>query len=311
MLSPYSLGATLYMPATRDDLWIVASGQKIPTLRSLVICLEDAVSDNDISMAINHLQLLLHRLAHEERSSHAPLLFVRPRNIQMAAKMADWSYINQIDGIVLPKFDLGSMRAWHKVLPSNMLLLPTLETAEIYDAYAMRELRQALQYDFPPVLTLRIGGNDLLACLGLRRPAHQTLYQTPLGGLIAMLVGNFVPHGFALTSPVCEYFQDPTLLKQELAIDIQHGLVGKTIIHPSQIEHVHAALEVKADEYHAAQAILKPDAHAVFSFEGAMLEPATHRAWAQRICERATYYGVKDLQSPNLIAWPRKVIQRP
>ncbi len=294
MLSPYALGATMYMPATRDDLWAVASGQKIPALRSLVICLEDAVSDNEISMAINHLQTLLHRLAHEERSDQAPLLFVRPRNIHMAAKMADWSYINQIDGMVLPKFDLASLNAWHKILPPNMLLLPTLETAEVYDAFAMRELRQALQHDFAPVLALRIGGNDLLACLGLRRPPHLTLYQTPLGGLIAMLVGTFIPHGFALTSPVCEYFENAALLKEELAIDMQHGLVGKTIIHPCQIEHVHAALQVSTDEYNAAHAILEPDAHAVFRFEGAMLEPATHRAWAQRIFERATYYGVED-----------------
>ena len=307
MLSPYALGATLYMPATRDDLWQVASGQKIPQLRSLVICLEDAVSDNEISTAINHLQHLLNRLAHEERSDHAPLLFVRPRNIQMAAKMADWSLINQIDGMVLPKFDLHTLAAWRKALPPNMLLLPTLETANVYDAYAMRELRQALQQDFPPVLALRIGGNDLMACLGLRRPPHLTLYQTPLGSLVAMLVGTFIPHGFALTSPVCEYFENTALLIDELTIDIQHGLVGKTVIHPSQIEHVHAALQVKADEYSAAQAILKPDAHAVFRHDGAMLEPATHRAWAQRICERAAYYGVQDQRAPQRMR-PRVII---
>ena len=35
MLSALSLGATLYMPATRPDLWQVVNGEKYPELRSL------------------------------------------------------------------------------------------------------------------------------------------------------------------------------------------------------------------------------------------------------------------------------------
>jgi citrate lyase beta subunit len=42
-VSPYALGASLYMPATRPDLLAVVRGEKLPHLRSLVICLEDAV----------------------------------------------------------------------------------------------------------------------------------------------------------------------------------------------------------------------------------------------------------------------------
>ena len=59
MLSAYALGATLYMPATRHDLWSVVSGEKIPHLRSMVICLEDAVSEQDVGLALQHLQQLL------------------------------------------------------------------------------------------------------------------------------------------------------------------------------------------------------------------------------------------------------------
>jgi len=281
MLSAYALGATLYMPATRPDLWSVVSGEKIPQLRSMVICLEDAVSEQDVGLGLQHLQQLLQQLAHEPRRAQAPLVFVRPRHSRMAAQLAEWPLIHQLDGFVLPKFDLDSLTDWQAAIPQNLLLLPTLETAMVYDSGAMRELREHLSSSKLPVLALRIGGNDLLACLGLRRPPSHTLYQTPLAQVINQLIATFMPHGFALTAPVCEYFEPADLLKTEVELDVQHGLVGKTIIHPSQIGWVHRALQVDIKDYTAAQAILAPDARAVFQYEGAMLEPATHRAWGQ------------------------------
>lgn len=297
MLSPYALGATLYMPATRPDLWSVVSGQKIPNLKSVVICLEDAVSEMDVSLALQHVQQLLHRLVQEERATHAPLLFIRPRHVRMAAQLSEWSLIHQIDGMVLPKFDLHTARQWQDAVARHLLLMPTLETQMVYDSVAMRELRMYLQEQALPILALRIGGNDLLACLGLRRPRLQTIYQTPVGALIAQLVGLFRPYGFALTAPVCEYFQDDQLLQAELQQDLQNGLVGKTVIHPSQIALVHEAFQVSMSDFAAAQQILSPHAQAVFQHEGAMLEPATHLAWAQQIGERAKYFGVSNQKS--------------
>ena len=54
------------------------------------------------------------------------------------------------------------------------------------------------------ILVLRIGGNDLLNLLGLRRQRGHTLYETPLGAVIARLVTTFKPHGFRLSAPVFE-----------------------------------------------------------------------------------------------------------
>lgn len=51
-LSPRNLGATLYMPATREDIADAVLHGKIPGLRSLVICTEDAVSEADIPIAL-------------------------------------------------------------------------------------------------------------------------------------------------------------------------------------------------------------------------------------------------------------------
>mgnify|MGYP004704170745 CR=1 FL=1 len=57
--SPWNLGATLYMPATRDDIGDAILEGKIPGLRSLVICLEDAVNEDDIPQALQNLTQLL------------------------------------------------------------------------------------------------------------------------------------------------------------------------------------------------------------------------------------------------------------
>jgi citrate lyase beta subunit len=293
MQSALSLGATLYMPATRRDLWSVVKGEKYPELRSLVICLEDAVAESEIEDAKHNLKILLNVLKHEADGQQRPLLFIRPRHLHMATELLQWADMALVDGWVLPKFGLETLYAWQKILPTGVLLMPTLETADTFDVLAMRELRQALQQDFPPVLVLRIGGNDLLNCLAVRRPYDLTIYHTPIGQLIANLCGQFIPHGFALSAPVCEHYQQSKLLQEELYLDLHYGLEGKTIIHPQQISVVHQAYQVHELELKQAQQLLSSAADAVFSSQGSMLEPATHRRWAQRIVARASLFGLK------------------
>lgn len=292
MLSALSLGATLYMPATRSDLWAVVKGEKYPELRSLVICLEDAITEQEIEFAKQNLKHLLQQIQQQQRLEQHPKVFIRPRHIAMAAELAEWQEIIVLDGMVLPKFGLGSFRQWYEVLPSELHYMPTLETADSFDMGQMKELRAALP-EFHKVLVLRVGGNDLLNCLALRRPSDMTLYQTPIGTLIANLAGQFLPYGFALSAPVCEHFSQVKLLQDELYLDLQHGLSGKTVIHPAQISIVHQAYQVNEIELKQAQGILQDGSKAVFACHGSMLEPATHRRWAERILERAKVFGLK------------------
>ncbi|MGE9716007.1 HpcH/HpaI aldolase/citrate lyase family protein, partial [Escherichia coli] len=62
-LSPWNLGATLYMPATRTDIAATIIDQKIDGLRSFIICLEDAVSDTDSPPALQNLATLFTTVA--------------------------------------------------------------------------------------------------------------------------------------------------------------------------------------------------------------------------------------------------------
>lgn len=285
------LGATMYIPATHDQLWEVTEGIKFPILKSIAVCLEDAVLERDVQTAMVNLKCLLQKRA-EQPNQKAPAIFIRPRNLEMAKHIIDWDLNHTYSGMVLPKFTLHDLKSWMDILPANLNLMPTLETKEIFDMGHNLELNQALKYDFHKTLCLRIGGNDLLSCLNLRRPKNSTIYQTPVGMLISQLAGLFIPNGFQLSSPVCEHIHHTELLIHEISQDMNNGIYTKTAIHPSQIEYIHQAFQVNAEEFHEAQQILSQDAKSVFKSNGSMLEPATHRNWAEVVLLRYKNFGL-------------------
>jgi citrate lyase beta subunit len=298
-ISPYKLGATLYMPATRSDILDVIKGEKLPGLRSVVVCLEDAVGANDVEAALQQLRGVLRAVqASNIRTVDGPLVFIRPRGSEMAAMLNDWPEINSIDGFVVPKLSLSSLPQWVEAVTNpRLLLMPTLETAEVFNPAAMVDLGAALRADLGDrILALRIGGNDLMGCLGLRRKPSATLYETPMGYVIPMLAGVLGAQGFALTAPVFEQLATPEIFTEELDLDISHGLVGKTAIHPSQIAQIHDAFRVSIEDLNCARLIVNDSAPAVFRHDDAMVEPATHYNWAVKIIERAKWHGVKPAE---------------
>ncbi|MDZ5603654.1 HpcH/HpaI aldolase/citrate lyase family protein [Pseudomonas sp. RP23018S] len=297
-ISPFALGATLYMPATRPDILDVMQGTKLSGLRSMVICLEDAVAAADVEHALDALRTVLGQArsgAGDASTSSGPLVFVRPRDAQMAAYLNDWANITCVDGFVLPKLSMANLSQWAGAVSNpDLLLMPTLETREVFHSSAMSDLGCAMHEALGErVLALRIGGNDLMSCLGLRRNPATTLYQTPMGYVIPMLAGVLGAQGFALTGPVFEQLATPQLLAEELQLDIAHGLVGKTAIHPSQIAPINEGFRVSIEDLNCARMILNDTAPAVFRHNDAMLEPATHHSWAVNILERAKWHGVK------------------
>lgn len=295
-ISPLTLGATLYLPCTRDDLVEALLGrQRIPDLRSAVLCLEDAVLDRDVPAALTRLVLFLRALAGRPADAGEPLLFVRPRNAAMLEHILCMPGVERLTGFVIPKAHAESLPAWLALpLHEQHRLMPTLETREACDPHEMRRLRDQLLAVHDRILALRIGGNDLLQAMGLRRAPGRTAYQGPLGPIIAGLVAGFAPWGFAMSAPVLEYFTDTDLLREEVARDIEHGLLTKTAIHPDQVAVIQSALAVPAAQLEEAQSILAADAPAVFARDGVMCEPATHRLWAERLLDRAALFGIAD-----------------
>ncbi|MFK7992642.1 MAG: HpcH/HpaI aldolase/citrate lyase family protein [Granulosicoccus sp.] len=291
-IDPLQLGATMYVPVIHPQLAQVIAGKRYPTLRSVVLCLEDALHDNDVSLGLERLRTLL---VTRDITDNGPLVFVRPRDLEMALHIATFKGITTVDGFVVPKLAADSLPDWVAIARDlDIVLMPTLESAWIFDALALSHFAQTLtEAADDRVLALRVGGNDLLSHLGLRRVRGQTLYDGPLAGCLSQLMCSLSGRGFALTAPVFDITDDPDTLALECQRDVDFGFVGKTAIHPNQIDIIQRCFTVPHASFIDAQRVLDSSAPAVFKRGGAMLEPATHRTWATRTLARAAIYGCR------------------
>jgi citrate lyase beta subunit len=288
--SGWALGAPLYVPAMHPDLLKIANAEKISFIRTMIICTEDAIAEKDVELSIRNLRNflpLINAIADKHR-------FIRPRNPEVLKRILDLPGIHKIDGFVLPKFNQVNRDQYLDALRGTpFLLMPTLETADVFDPCAMRELAVSLSEDAMKarMILIRIGGNDLLNLLGLRRPRGMTLYETPLSGVISQLVTTYKPLGFSLSAPVFEYLADKATLDREIRLDMAHGLVGKTAIHPNQIPMIERHYAVTRQDHEMALSILNRDMPAVFRMHDAMCEVSTHSNWARQILQRYHCYG--------------------
>jgi len=301
------LGASLYVPATHKDLPQIASGELLGDLRSLIFCTEDAVADSELGYALFNLSLALQQMPERPGIDR----FVRVRSPDIMKRVLEMPGAHKLTGFVLPKATRHNFDAYFRqIRHTSHQLMPTLETAEVFDESEMKLFRQCLEAPGvrEHILALRIGGNDLLALLGIRRPRSMTLYRTPLGPVISRLVTTFLPYGFALTAPVFEHLDNPDLLAQEVQEDLAHGLIGKTAIHPSQVALIEQHYRVHRSDVEAALRIMDHASPAVFKMNDSMCEVATHRAWAHGVVEQARMFGIHhgegDSANPSLPMQP-------
>ena len=293
-MNQHPIGATLYVPATHVDLLAIANGDKLGHLRSVIFCTEDAVADRELSYALFNLSLTLQNMVPLRNT----LRFVRVRNPEVLERVLAMPGVEKLTGFVVPKATRHNFDAYFKqIRQTEFKLMPTLETAEVFEDAEMKQFRQLLEAPGVRnhILCLRIGGNDLLALLGLRRPRHGTIYRTPLGPVIARLVTTFRPYGFALTAPVFEHLDNPHLLDQEVQQDLAYGMIGKTAIHPDQVALIERHYQVRAQDIEVALKIVDEDSPAVFRMHDSMCEVATLSNWAHAVIEQARVFGVQPL----------------
>jgi citrate lyase beta subunit len=293
-LSPLRLGSTLFMPALRSDLAEAGNGRKYAGVRSLVYCTEDSVLERDLPQALETLASALPRL------ESVPLnRFIRPRSPDLLSRLLGFRGMEKISGFVLPKADLRTLPAYFAVLAphEHFSLMLTLETEVVFDLPSLHRLRDFLIQSplRERIAAVRVGVQDILSLLGLRREPGATIYETPLGFIIDQLLTVFRPAGFALAAPIFEYFDDPGLLRRELETDISRGLYGKAALHPAQLEIIASAYAVGRRDLEAARALLDPGRPAVFRLHDRMYEKAVHSRWARIIEERAELYGIRPL----------------
>ncbi|WP_375767277.1 HpcH/HpaI aldolase/citrate lyase family protein [Archangium gephyra] len=290
-MSALELGASLYVPASRCDLLAIANGLRHPELRSVIFCTEDSIRADDLERALEQLATVLPRFGPRPHTRR----FIRVRNADVLRRILPMPGIERIDGFVLPKVTRHNLPEYLTELEgTRFLVMPTLETAEAFDQVEMRHLQRLLMAETirPRILALRIGGNDLLNLLGVRRSPRRTIYDTAVGPTIAMLAGTFRPHGLPLTAPVFEGLAHPEVLLEEVERDLAHGLFGKTAVHPDQVSLIESAYAVSPEELEMAERVLAEGAPAVFRMHDTMCEEATHARWAEMIRARAELYGL-------------------
>ena len=292
-----ALGASLYVPSTHKDLLEIANGDKLQHLRSVIFCTEDAIAERDLSYALFNLSLALQNMGEQSDT----LRFVRVRNAEVMGRVLAMPGAHKLTGFVLPKTTRHNFDSYFsQVRHTGHLLMPTLETVDVFDDNEMQQFCRILcaSQVRARILALRIGGNDLLALLGIRRPSTGTIYQTPLGQVIGRLITTFRPHGFHLSAPVFEHLSQPEWLAAEVVQDLAHGMIAKTAIHPDQIAQIECHYMVAQADIELALRIIDPDSPAVFRMQESMCEVATHSTWAQQIIEQARLFGIRHPNGP-------------
>jgi citrate lyase beta subunit len=290
MMHAAELGATLYVPVQRPNLLSVVRAPK-GELRSIVICLEDSLRPDDIEPGKTIFCRLLRDLA---GTPPRLLVYARPRDPEMLGWMLAQPGAEALSGFVLPKITAANLSLWLVHLDGGTQgIMPTIESTEAFDRKPLKAIRRTLQPLFERVHAVRIGGNDILNQLGVRRSRQRTAYDGPLGQAIATMASEFIPHGMAVSAPVFEHYRSLDLLREEVTRDLEHGLLTKTAIHPDQVPIIHAAMRPALEELDEARAILDRDARAVFGRGGSMCEPTTHSRWAETVLQRARIYGTQ------------------
>lgn len=290
------LAPMLYVPADRQDLSTILSGQRELGICSLAVCLEDAVRpENHRSAAVSLRNIL-------DNSSLASLqIFVRPANVEALEWLIEHLPTERVRGYILPKATVETINCWVERSSNCYTIIPILESQAVLDPIGRRELAQACAAHRSIIPCARIGANDIFSLLGgLRRPVGRTVYETPVGFVIDGLIETFSASEVRLCGPVFDRIEDISTLTREVAEDISRGLFSKTAITPRQVQIIWDSYRPTEMEIEEATHILSPDAPAVFGLHGGMLEPACHTEWARRLLWRANLYRGAEIREGSI-----------
>ncbi|MEU7386206.1 HpcH/HpaI aldolase/citrate lyase family protein [Streptomyces tanashiensis] len=238
-----ALGATLYSPATRPRLADAVRKQAGRGVVSMVLCLEDSISDAEVEAGeanlVRHFADLAADPAARTRPSgepaagtvtdadtatDLPLLFIRVREPRQITDLVDrlGASARLLSGFVLPKFTETRGRAFLEALADaertsgrRLFAMPVLESPELLHletrAETLAGIASITDKYRDRVLALRLGVTDFCSAYGLRRSPDMTAYDIKIvANVIADVVnvlGRSDGTGFTVTGPVWEYFR--------------------------------------------------------------------------------------------------------
>lgn len=203
----------------------------------MVICLEDAIGDEEVEKAEDLLCSELENLSSDLvkglcDEEDLPLIFVRIRSYDqlMRLKIRIPNGMHVLTGFVLPKFSPAEGRkilTEIKELNSNgycLYAMPILETKEIIQKETRLEelvgIKRVLDQYFGLILNVRIGATDFSGLYGIRRNSDTTVYDIAvIRDCISDIINIFLraEQPYVISGPVWEYFSSKErLLKPQI-----------------------------------------------------------------------------------------------
>lgn len=249
-LLQYCLGATMYMPGTKDFAQAIID-KKYPGLTSMVMCFEDACKEEDVPAAeVNSIHVLetleekvnSGELAYED----IPLIFFRVRSVKQFkhfASMLEKKHVKYITGFNFPKFNALCARDYmehlvelNKTFGEIIYGMPIIEDARVaFKETRVQELMaiKNIMDDYKDlILNVRVGGTDFSSCFGVRRGINYTIYDimTVRDCLMDILNVFTRNNDYTVSGPVWEYFRVNKRMKFENLpkVDIQDTLLKRT-----------------------------------------------------------------------------------
>ncbi len=222
----YCLGATLYMPGTKDIKDKIVNHRLDVT--SFVMCCEDAIKEEDLPAAeqniLDHMDYFADMIAAGKLShDDIPLIFVRVRNPEQFKSFAARLTAKQasvLTGFNFPKFNsANALNVLRTLVEVNSRLgvvlygMPILEGPEV----AFRELRNKelllLRNILEPykdlILNIRVGGTDMSSLFGVRRGINSTVFDImPVRDALSDIINFFNRYcDYCISAAVWEYFR--------------------------------------------------------------------------------------------------------
>ena len=249
-LLQYCLGATMYMPGTKDFAQAVID-KKYPGLTSMVMCFEDACPEEDVPAAeLNSIHVLDTLKDAEDKGllkyEDIPLLFFRvrsPEQFEHFAGMLRPEHIRYITGFNFPKFNgvnggqyMSQLVELNNKFGEIIYGMPIIEDARVaYTETRLLELmsiKNICDCHKRLILNIRVGGTDFSSCFGVRRGINSTIYDIMTVSNCLMDILNVFTRNndYTVSGPVWEYFRVNKRMKFEdlPKINIQDTLLKRT-----------------------------------------------------------------------------------
>lgn len=257
-LLQYCLGATMYMPGTKDFLPKILN-QSMPGLTTMVLDFEDACPDDQVEAAEENVHRLLDGVTDAVENGtlnkdNVPLIFVRIRDIRQFKHFGKDLTKHQakfLAGINIPKFNAENgaifmeyLKELNEELDDILYGMPIIEDPEVaHKETRLTELlgiKRILDDYKELILQVRVGGTDFSSVFGVRRGVDYSIYDIMTVRECLCDIMNICGRNndYVISGPVWEYFRAPKeLMFEELPThNLQDVLMKKEQIYNNEVD---------------------------------------------------------------------------